>query len=229
MPQREPSIVTEARAATRQSNIWSAVSVAVMMFGWLPMLIIDQLASGDSTAATVAMVAYLAATVVSIAAIMWKSNQTAWARRIMSSWNRTQADSELRQAQRQEGIAPDEVPASVLMARIREHLEFDARALRAAEEAHERLQTLHREERSAAEAIRELPDGDGRNQLTRARQALLDEASEIEGTLAALYATLLTRESQPTYSGLKNTLLELEAEVEVDQSQRSRAARRESL
>ena len=88
-------------------------------------------------------------------------------------------------------------------------------ALRASEEAYAHLNQLRTEEVASLQALQSLPDVPGRTQLENAHQALITEAEEIEGSLAALYATLLTREAQPTFNGLKNTMLELEAEAEV--------------
>ena len=77
------------------------------------------------------------------------------------------------------------------------------------------LQVLRTEERTAREVLEGLPDGAGRQKLEEALARVTLEASEVEGSLAALYATLLSLQSQPSFNGLTDTLDELEAEAEV--------------
>ena len=151
---------------------------------------------------------------------MWLGERRRWAHALVASWQQTQVTGKLHEAMREEGLplAGDEMPAAVMMGRIREHLEVDAQALRAAEEAYARLSALKMEEQAAQEAISGLPPGEGRDRLGAAAEQLSAEANNIEGTLAALYATLLTRDASPTFGGLKDTMLELEAEVEVAQT-----------
>jgi hypothetical protein len=74
---------------------------------------------------------------------------------------------------------------------------------------------LRKEERSARTALTGLAAGDGQAQLSRAADRLNAEANEIQSSLAALYATLISRDATPALGGLKDTMLELEAEAEV--------------
>jgi hypothetical protein len=214
--QREPSVVSEARNELGRLKRWTAVPVTLMILSWLPLLFIEDILG--KTGMIVVIVLYVVFCMVASVAIAWKTEQASWARELVESWSRAQADSKIRGAMREHGLTPSTVdtPSAVLMGRIREHLELDARALRAAEDAYTRLNGLRLEAAASLQALTALPEGDGRDRLEGAHDTLCAEAQEIEGSLAALYATLLTRESRPTFAGLKNTMLELEAEAEVD-------------
>ena len=215
---REPKVVAEAQAEIRKGYLWMLWPGIVIMLGWIPILAMAEY--GGDVGVLVALALYMVGVLGGTAGIVWKAQQIKWATDLVESWQRTQAEVNLRDALREEGMAVpnDDVPSAVMMGRIREHLEMDARALKAAEEAHCRLTELRAEEAAAREAVATLPEGDGKERLAQATATLASEAREIEGSLAALYATLLTRDAQPTHSGLKDTMLELEAEAEVSKT-----------
>lgn len=207
---KEPKAVVEARAALRARLMRMVPIIGVMMLGWLPVIPLEQAGSGGD----VFMGIYMLLALLGTGAIVWDEHRTNWARTLVDTWDRNQAQRTLEDvAGTQTGRA--DVPAAVIMGRIREHLEVDRRALGAAEAAYGRMRRLADEEAAARTALEGLPAGGGHDQLTRAADRLRAEVEEIQGTLAALYATLISRAASPTASGLKDTLLELEAEAEV--------------
>ena len=214
---REPRVVVNARAEVQRAQWWMRLAILWMAVGWVPLVPLD-LYAVQATVTTPVLVLYLLGALVGTGVLAWKGQQTQWARELIASWQRAQADGTVRQAMHEEGLSADAISAAVVMERIREHLQVETRALQAAEDAYARLRVLVREEESAREALTGLSPGEGHDQLRAAAERLSEEARNIEGSLAALYATLLTRDSGPTFSGLKETMFELEAEVEVAQT-----------
>ena len=202
--------MVEARAALKAKVYRLLPIIGVMLLGWLPVIPMEQASSG----ADVFMGIYMLLTLVGTGVIVWDEHKTKWAKTLVDAWDLNQAQRTLEDAVGAQGAGSD-VPAAVIMGRIREHLEVDRRALDAAEAAYGRMRRLADEEAAARSALEGLPAGDGQEKLSRAADRLRAEVEEIQGTLAALYATLISRDDSPTASGLKDTMLELEAEAEV--------------
>jgi hypothetical protein len=216
---KEPKAVSEARAALKRFYWRISGPIAWATLGWVFMFPAETLA-GD-LGIWVALGAYLATTVAAMVFLGVEATKNKWAEDLLKAWARAKADASVRDALLEAGLAPpaqDAVPSAVLIGRIREHLEVDARALHAAEAAYERLKRLRTEGEAAADALDGLPNGPGKNKLAAAVQRLHAEVHEIEGSLAALYATLISRDATPSFGGLKDTMLELEAEAEVAKS-----------
>ena len=131
MGEKEPAAVAEARRAASALNRLVALFCGCAGLGWIPIMFFEP----GTALALMAVTVYMAVLLGGTGGLIWQQQRTKWAQDLLRSWERSQADLALQSAMGEPQRDAADVQVPTLMARIREHLAVDARALRAAEEA----------------------------------------------------------------------------------------------